>query len=171
MNGSPVSTTRTKRVEQPGGPGFREELKQAPADQFLAGHAVDCARGVVGERVNEVDNRPVGVTRRGEQHQRTGFFSSSDGQRSPPAGGRQPPPLAGEFAFQHGAFTLVNLVTDQYSQYGTKSSPSASAKPSTPRSDPAHPRPKAWIAPAPRRARTQEAPAAHRDHRRSWPHR
>ena len=59
-----------ERVKQPGDPGFREELKQAPADQFLAGHAADRARGVVGERANEVDDRPVGVTRRGQQHQR-----------------------------------------------------------------------------------------------------
>ena len=59
-----------ERVEQPGPPRFREALKQAPADQFLAGHAADCARGVVGERANEVDDRPVGVTRRAEQHQR-----------------------------------------------------------------------------------------------------
>ena len=31
---------------------------------------MDCARGVVRERVNEVDDRPVSVTRRGQQHQR-----------------------------------------------------------------------------------------------------
>jgi TnpA family transposase len=54
-------------------------------------------------------------------HWGTGRFSSSDGQRS----GARGRPTAGdamarEFGFRRGALNLVNWVSDQYSQYGTK---------------------------------------------------
>jgi len=51
----------------------------------------------------------------------TGAFSSSDGQRSPARGRAATADAAArEFGYRRGAFTLVNWVTDQYSQYGTK---------------------------------------------------
>jgi len=54
-------------------------------------------------------------------HWGTGAFSSSDGQRSVARGrAAAGDPLAREFGFRHGALNLVNWVSDQYSQYGTK---------------------------------------------------
>ncbi len=50
-----------------------------------------------------------------------GEFSSSDGQRSAARGhAATADPLAREFGYRHGALTVLNWVTDQYSQYGTK---------------------------------------------------
>jgi len=54
-------------------------------------------------------------------HWGTGTFSSSDGQRSAARGrAAAGDPLAREFGFRRGALNLVNWVSDQYSQYGTK---------------------------------------------------
>jgi TnpA family transposase len=56
-------------------------------------------------------------------HWGTGAFSSSDGQRSPARGrAATADHLAREFGFRRGALTLVNWVSDQYSQYGTTGS-------------------------------------------------
>ncbi len=54
-------------------------------------------------------------------HWGTGAFSSSDGQRSA-ARGKAPgaDAAAREFGFGHGVLTVMNWVSDQYSQYGTK---------------------------------------------------
>ncbi|MGA2013502.1 MAG: Tn3 family transposase [Solirubrobacteraceae bacterium] len=54
-------------------------------------------------------------------HWGTGAFSSSDGQRSAArARAAAADPMAREFGFRRGALNLVNWVSDQYSQYGTK---------------------------------------------------
>ena len=54
-------------------------------------------------------------------HWGTGAFSSSDGQRSGARGrAAAADPMAREFGFRRGALNLVNWVSDQYSQYGTK---------------------------------------------------
>ncbi|MCA1680499.1 MAG: Tn3 family transposase, partial [Actinobacteria bacterium] len=54
-------------------------------------------------------------------HWGTGRFSSSDGQRSPAQGrAAAADAMAREFGFRRGALNLVNWVSDQYSQYGTK---------------------------------------------------
>jgi TnpA family transposase len=54
-------------------------------------------------------------------HWGTGEFSSSDGQRSAARGrAAAADPLAREFGYRRGALNLVNWVSDQYSQYGTK---------------------------------------------------
>jgi TnpA family transposase len=54
-------------------------------------------------------------------HWGTGRFSSSDGQRSPARGrAAAADAMAREFGFRRGALNLVNWVSDQYSQYGTK---------------------------------------------------
>jgi hypothetical protein len=54
-------------------------------------------------------------------HWGTGAFSSSDGQRSPARGqAATADAMAREFGFRRGALNLVNWVSDQYSQYGTK---------------------------------------------------
>ncbi len=54
-------------------------------------------------------------------HWGTGTFSSSDGQRSAARGrAAAGDPLAREFGYRRGALNLVNWVSDQYSQYGTK---------------------------------------------------
>ena len=54
-------------------------------------------------------------------HWGTGAFSSSDGQRSPARGrAAGADAMAREFGFRRGALNLVNWVSDQYSQYGTK---------------------------------------------------
>ncbi len=54
-------------------------------------------------------------------HWGTGEFSSSDGQRSAVRGrAAAGDPLAREFGYRRGALNLVNWVSDQYSQYGTK---------------------------------------------------
>jgi hypothetical protein len=54
-------------------------------------------------------------------HWGTGRFSSSDGQRSA-ARGRvaAADTMAGEFGYKRSALKLVNWVSDQFSQYGTK---------------------------------------------------
>ncbi len=54
-------------------------------------------------------------------HWGTGAFSSSDGQRSPARGrAARADAIAREFGHRRGALNLVNWVSDQYSQYGTK---------------------------------------------------
>lgn len=54
-------------------------------------------------------------------HWGTGEFSSSDGQRSGVRGrAAAADAMAREFGFRRGALNLVNWVSDQYSQYGTK---------------------------------------------------
>lgn len=54
-------------------------------------------------------------------HWGAGRFSSSDGQRSPARGrAAAADAMAREFGFRRGALNLVNWVSDQYSQYGTK---------------------------------------------------
>ncbi len=54
-------------------------------------------------------------------HWGTGMFSSSDGQRSAARGrAASADAMAREFGHGRGALNLVNWVTDQYSQYGTK---------------------------------------------------
>jgi TnpA family transposase len=54
-------------------------------------------------------------------HWGTGTFSSSDGQRSAARGrAAAGDPLAREFGYRRGALNVINWVTDQYSQYGTK---------------------------------------------------
>ena len=54
-------------------------------------------------------------------HWGTGMFSSSDGQRSAArARAAAGDPLAREFGYRRGALNLINWVSDQYSQYGTK---------------------------------------------------
>jgi len=54
-------------------------------------------------------------------HWGTGAFSSSDGQRSPARGrAATADAVAREFGYRRGALNLVNWVSDQYSQYGTK---------------------------------------------------
>jgi TnpA family transposase len=54
-------------------------------------------------------------------HWGTGAFSSSDGQRSAARGrAASADAMAREFGFRRGALNLVNWVSDQYSQYGTK---------------------------------------------------
>jgi TnpA family transposase len=54
-------------------------------------------------------------------HWGTGAFSSSDGQRSGARGrAAAADAMAREFGFRRGALNLVNWVSDQYSQYGTK---------------------------------------------------
>lgn len=54
-------------------------------------------------------------------HWGTGAFSSSDGQRSAARGrAAAGDPMAREFGHKRGALNLLNWVTDQYSQYGTK---------------------------------------------------
>jgi hypothetical protein len=54
-------------------------------------------------------------------HWGTGAFSSSDGQRFPARGrAATADAMAREFGFRRGALNLVNWVSDQYSQYGTK---------------------------------------------------
>jgi len=54
-------------------------------------------------------------------HWGTGAFSSSDGQRSPARGrAATADAMAREFGFRRGALNLVNWVSDQYSQHGTK---------------------------------------------------
>ncbi|MCA1678061.1 MAG: transposase, partial [Actinobacteria bacterium] len=54
-------------------------------------------------------------------HWGTGAFSSSDGQRSAARGrAAGADAMAREFGFRRGALNLVNWVSDQYSQYGTK---------------------------------------------------
>ncbi len=54
-------------------------------------------------------------------HWGTGAFSSSDGQRSAArARAATADAMAREFGFRRGALNLVNWVSDQYSQYGTK---------------------------------------------------
>jgi TnpA family transposase len=54
-------------------------------------------------------------------HWGTGTFSSSDGQRSAARGrAAAGDPLAREFGYRRGALNLINWVSDQYSQYGTK---------------------------------------------------
>jgi TnpA family transposase len=50
-----------------------------------------------------------------------GTLSSSDGQRSAARGrAAAADPLAREFGYRHGALNVLNWVSDQYSQYGTK---------------------------------------------------
>jgi TnpA family transposase len=54
-------------------------------------------------------------------HWGTGAFSSSDGQRSSARGrAATADAMAREFGYRRGALNLVNWVSDQYSQYGTK---------------------------------------------------
>ena len=54
-------------------------------------------------------------------HWGTGTFSSSDGQRSAARGrAAAGDPLAREFGYRRGALNVLNWVSDQYSQYGTK---------------------------------------------------
>ena len=54
-------------------------------------------------------------------HWGTGTFSSSDGQRSAARGrAATGDPLAREFGYRRGALNILNWVTDQYSQHGTK---------------------------------------------------
>ena len=54
-------------------------------------------------------------------HWGAGRFSSSDGQRSPARGrAAAADAMAREFGYKRGALNLVNWVSDQYSQYGTK---------------------------------------------------
>lgn len=54
-------------------------------------------------------------------HWGTGRFSSSDGQRSAVRGrAAGADAMAREFGFRRGVLNLVNWVSDQYSQYGTK---------------------------------------------------
>ncbi|MEJ7894616.1 MAG: Tn3 family transposase, partial [Solirubrobacteraceae bacterium] len=54
-------------------------------------------------------------------HWGTGTFSSSDGQRSAARGhAATADAMAREFGYKRGALNLVNWVSDQYSQYGTK---------------------------------------------------
>ena len=53
-------------------------------------------------------------------HWGAGAFSSSDGQRSGARGRAAAADMAREFGFRRGALNLVNWVSDQYSQYGTK---------------------------------------------------
>jgi TnpA family transposase len=54
-------------------------------------------------------------------HWGDGTFSSSDGQRSPARGrAAAADAMAREFGHRRGALNLINWVSDQYSQYGTK---------------------------------------------------
>ena len=54
-------------------------------------------------------------------HWGSGAFSSSDGQRSPARGrAATANAIAREFGYRRTGLTLINWVSDQYSQYGTK---------------------------------------------------